>query len=437
MAIRLFGTNFTQKTNAESLATYISIPSANQPPASSPSAIFDGFTTDIIGVIEAVNSQNASNGSNAPPIAGNLSRDQVGALAMPQPLQEVLERNPSAPRPDIHPDFGTVSDYIGYIIQKERIHPDGESEIVDLIAIEDKDSYQFIDTKIAYGETYRYKIRSVFRFVSKPNQLAFEDSDFAISRVQSARYVDVNSIIIPAQTYYFDSAWSRPVESQTIESVRPNPPYNVKIIPNSYSKKIFVTWNQKTQNRDVVGFNIYRKEKEKPGDLFKRLNDKVIDIRDNGYADFDVFSDIDYVYAIEAVDFHGNFSKLSAQFSSRIKDTKSDEEICEQRQKFYEVEGLELNDRSKKKEQNLFVFKDHFTIHTNPLFSSPGGSKYYLLRMTSLDTGQKKEIKLNFTDSTIYHASARVPDRIRQVRIKDAIGFLTAEKLAAVRNLFR
>jgi hypothetical protein len=438
MAIKLYGTNFVPKTNKVSLAGYLAAPSPGQNPSSTPGAIFDGFDPSSINLLDVFNNPAAPVNANAgaSPIL-QLPRDQVEKLAMPQPLQDVLERNPSYPRPEIEPDFGTVSDYIGYVIQKERILPDGDSEIVDLIAIEGKDSFQFVDTKIAYGETYRYKIRTIFRFVSKPGQLAFEDSDFSITRVQSARYIDVNTIIIPSQTYYFDSAWSLPAEVQTTELVRPNPPYNVKVVPNSYSKKIFVTWNQKTQNRDVAGFNVYRKEKNQPNDLFKKLNDATIDIRNNSFLDFDIFADVEYVYAIESIDFHGNFSKLSAQFCSKIKEFKSDEYVCEMRQKFYETEGLELNERSKIHEQNLFVFKDHFTIHANPLFVSPGGNKFFLLRITSLDTGQKKEIKLNFTDSTIYHASAYVPDRLSQVTIKNAIGFMTAEKLAAVKNLFR
>lgn len=63
-------------------------------------------------------------------------------------------------------------DYIGYIIEKERLNKNtGEWERIDEYRIIGTSANSFTDTRIAYGESYRYRMRSVIKVsqsVQKP-----------------------------------------------------------------------------------------------------------------------------------------------------------------------------------------------------------------------------------------------------------------------------
>jgi hypothetical protein len=332
---------------------------------------------------------------------------------------------------DINLSLGLSSDYVGYVIEKARLTEDGQFSIVDIIAISGKNTTEFLDWKIAYGESYRYRIRTVFRFVNKHNLSMFADTDSAINREQSVKYVDSNTLIQPQKTFYFDSVYSDSTEIQVIESVRPNVPSNVRIFSNSKKREIFITWNQKNQNRDVVGFNVYRKTLREVNLPFVRLNNELIGIRENKFFDYDIEPDIDYIYAVEAVDFHGNFSSLSAQYYARIKEFVVDQQIHENSQKFFDVEGREIGESVENEESDLILCRKNFALNVNPLFQNTDENNTFVIKVTSLDTGHSKEIKINFRTLTIYHAGGYVPaPRQQYLPFPGALGFFDAETLA-------
>lgn len=305
----------------------------------------------------------------------------------------------------------TTSDYVGYIIEKSRVEEDGNFTVVDLIPVPGRMSSQFIDWKIAYGEVYRYKIRSVFRYVDYKGISLFFDSDSLISREEGIRFIDQSYVGNVNRTYYYDGLFSQATECQTTEQERPNPPNSVKIYSKSKMKNILITWAQKNTNRDVVGFNVYRK---KMGDLnFLKLNSEILSIRNNFYEDFDIDPEIDYVYAVEAVDYHGNFSKLSVQYSAKIKlFNLNDDFICESLPKFYEIEGKELFEERALKKNGPMICKSRVKINVNPLFVDTLGENNFVIRVSSLDCGQKKELKLKFKTMSIYHTSPYVPEEM-------------------------
>lgn len=312
------------------------------------------------------------------------------------------------PRGELTINHGNYSDYVGYVIEKSRYTEDGSYETIDLIAIEGKDGTEFIDWKIAYGEVYRYRIRSIFRFYNVNDLLMFFDSDDSLTRNQTTTYVD-RSLIPIRKVFYFDSSFSDPEECETTEIVRPNAPVNVRLFASSYDRKIFITWSQKNQNRDIVGFNVYKRAKNDENIIFSRVNSQPLDIRNNFYFDYDIEVDVDYLYTIESIDFHGNFSPLSAQYFIRTTSTSPDVRICEAKQKFYDIEGRELGEFKVTLGANAIIFKRNFAININPLFKNADIDDTFVLRATSLDTGQKKEIKLNFRTLTIYHSAGYVP----------------------------
>lgn len=59
-------------------------------------------------------------------------------------------------------------DYVGYIIEKERLNKDtGEWVRIDEYKIIGSDSNNFLDSRVAYGNFYRYRIRSVVKVTIK------------------------------------------------------------------------------------------------------------------------------------------------------------------------------------------------------------------------------------------------------------------------------
>jgi hypothetical protein len=315
------------------------------------------------------------------------------------------------PRVEIHDFLATrASDYIGYVIEKFRITEDGiDFELIDVIAIPQVSTLEYIDTKISYGEVYRYRIKSVFRFVNNFDLPMFGDSDASLNQKQTKNYIDQNQVVNLKKTYYYDSESSKPSVVSATESTRPDSPSAVRGFPNTKNKTIFLTWSQKNTNRDVSGFNVYRKEVSDKN--YTKLNSELLNIRENFYIDSDLKVDTDYVYSVESVDIHGNFSKLSVQLILKIKQVINfDQIITEEKQKIYKTEGFELNEASPEILSQLMIIKSSLKMNVNPLFRTADGDSVFVVKVTSLDTGQVKQFMLNFTSQTIYHITPPEPN---------------------------
>lgn len=291
------------------------------------------------------------------------------------------------------------SDYVGYVLYKERYDNINEVyEPIDIIVLADRNNNKWIDWKVAYGEVYRYKVRSIFRFVNSQNLLMYRDSDQLFDFSSQSSLFEHGIKAFP--TYYFDSKYSNEFEIETVEYKKPNPPGNIQIFPNSYKKQILITWTQKNENKDIIGFNIYKKTKDT---FFKKINTELIDIRNNFFIDSSIDFEIDYIYAVESIDVHDNFSSLSAQYQAKITYQNFETQRCEIKPFLFENEGLSLLNlevQKEKKENNTEYFNDSFKLVVNPLVDS---NDTFLLKILSLDTGIQKELKINFTITTIYH----------------------------------
>lgn len=334
--------------------------------------------------------------------------------------------------------YSDVSEYIGYIILKERLDPIEEIfEPVDLIVIPRRDTTNWIDWKIAYGETYRYKIRSVYKFINRDSsRTIYADSDALIDRSGSAAVFD--SGILFNNAYYFDSVYSEPFLIDAIDTTPPDPPYDLQVYPNSRKKYVFLTWNQKQQNKDIAGFNIYRKLANDK-DKFKRLNGLLIEPRNNFFIDFSIKEDIDYVYAVETIDIHANRSNLSVQKIASIKSLPIEQiERCENPIKIWAPIGLTINQLRPQKEKEILQFNKKLSILINPLFTNLEENTTYLIKIMSLDIFKEKEIKLNFKTKIINHIT-NIPrvevsdisedERIRRARDEAIIPFPLRETL--------
>lgn len=304
------------------------------------------------------------------------------------------------------------TEYIGYVISKEKLDKEtGDYQLVDYFIIKRRSQTELIDWKIGYGETYRYKIRSVYQYVNHDRIPIFQDTDSLLTRTEQVNLFAVSGL--GSYLYYFDGDFSNNKDVECVEFRRPDFPYKVQIFPNSQKRYICLIWNQKNQNRDVKGFNVYRKDTNKKS-FFKKINNDLLEIRHNFFIDFAVEIDQEYIYAIEAVDVHDNFSTLSIQMIAKIIPFDVDLGKNEDLPIFHKDAGRELVEQLvlyRNKDEYTY-FKDKFTVVTNPVFAEHESGKTFTLKVLSLDTLQTKQIKIKFNLNTIYH---RTLD-IREVR---------------------
>ncbi len=350
-------------------------------------------------------------------------RDQLDRVTTSPILDEVLNTIPEI--------MNDHSRYIGYVLIKEILDDDGTTIPVDMIVIPDINTTHYFDYKIAYGKTYRYKIRSIFKFVNRNPSIAniIQDTDATIRTSGSAQFYfgQVRTI----NSHYFDSEFSDAVDVEALEFDRPKHP-ELQVYPNSEKKEVFLTWTQKDSSRDVSGYNVYRK---KISDLnFTKLNQEPISKRNNFYTDIEVQPDVEYVYAVESIDYHFNFSKLSNQIVCKIGyyNVQSSER-CEAENYVLKPAGLEIG-------EDLVVFskykyfKKKFKIIANPVFNKLRENVVYVLKIKSLDTGEEKEIKLNFKSLLINTEPVRVRqefDEILQTTVREQ------DRVAQVGNRLR
>lgn len=294
------------------------------------------------------------------------------------------------------------STYIGYTIIKERLRdPESELwEVVDFIPIPDRKKTYFIDTRIAYGESYRYRIRSVFKFVNYKDLTMFSDyKDKDTSFDNNSLYVFTGGQNFK-NVYYFDSSLSDPSIVPVVESVRPDPPHFIQIFPNPKKKNILIMWNQKQQQKDVIGFNIFRRTNNSN---FQKLNNFIIPARSNFFLDENVEYETDYIYAIESLDAHDQSSKLSFQYSAKLKEQDFLVGNTNYPNKLIVDQNLEFTDQVEENSIESIYFRNKLDLIINPLFPSRDVNLNYLIKVMSIDTMQQKEIKLNFDTNIIIH----------------------------------
>lgn len=360
---------------------------------------------------------------------GSTNSDLVGADLGPR-LGGIIDLPADDPRASVDGAATTIpvpnsvipvvkSGYAGYVIQKDRWSEEEQSFIPeDVILINGRTNTKWIDWKIAYNESYRYKVRSIFRFVNRDNLTMYEDSDELSDYSVPFATFDEGSIS-SFDSYFYDSKFSLDCNLYVEDLVPPPPPDNVRIYPNSKEKSIFITWNQKNKNKDVLGFNVYKKKEGES--FFRKQNSELIGIRDNFFIDYSIEFGEYGTYAIEAVDVHYNYSNLSAQYKARIIEQNIDlPKRCEELPQFIRDKGERIGELvpvlTSGRPDNLVFFDDKFKIRINPLYKHLDRNDPFLLKIRSLDTFMEKEIKIDFKINTIYHKTPlNIEERVRNI----------------------
>lgn len=308
-------------------------------------------------------------------------------------------------REDVIVSLGEKTRYVAYVIFKE-MYDDLTDEFipVDVIVVRNINTTSLIDWKVAYGSSYRYKIRTVAKFIVPKEFPIYQDSDATFSEKVSDAFFRDSAIL--GSGFYYDSEFSDIITVDTLEDRIPDPAYNVKIFPNSKKKNILLTWCQKNQNKDVLGFNVFRKENIK-NSFFEQINRDLLSVRDNLYLDTTVLMDKEYIYTIQTVDIHDNKSLLSAQYKVSLKDQNIEHDRVENKVSFFAEEGLILDENPTVKQKEIIEFDKKFEVVINPLFVNLDTDTTFLIKVKSLDTFMIKDVKLNFTTKIINHTKPK------------------------------
>lgn len=339
-----------------------------------------------------------------------IQADDPQSLGITQQEDEILsERIRLSTQPDSIAGPNDYSRYIGYVVYKE-IYDEDISEFVpiDLIVVLDNRKTSIVDAEISYNKTYRYRVRSIFKFVNSENLPLFSDKDTIVDQ----RILDKLDSALGPGIFYYDSRFSNEAIFDIVDEKRPSAPFNVQIYPDSINKKLFITWNQKQDQRDVVGFNVYRRTTDS---AFRRINFDLIQVRNNFFIDKDVKQDVLYIYAIESVDVHDNFSTLSSQCASKILEQNFEFGRSEFKSYIFEQREMELGDQPQDEVSNndSVRFSRDLKFYINPIFQNLDRETNFLIKITSLDTFIEKQLVLNFKFNIITH---RDDDRFAPIR---------------------
>jgi hypothetical protein len=384
-------------------------------------------------------------------------------------------------------------DYVGYIIEKQRLDKQsGRWVPIDEYKIIGSAAANFKDSRVAYGQTYRYRIRSIVSVTYKKEKESHESlelvedvrrrekrqikrqlrqrltplsnidritnlglsnklstgkvsttygllknlklrsdenrTEFVKSvefperlkntrRLRNLRVRDldimkgsisqerlqkqlnraISSIkenVIEYESFYYES---RPSKNWLIvnvaESIPPPPPSAIKITPNSTHKTITINWLAPANSqRDIRKFSLYHKNAVE--DRFRKVESFALD--ENIYVSSKFDFDSKHIFALTSTDVHGMESFLSTQIQVEFNPNYAIEK-AEKPLKWISGSGAKPDEsnvvfKSFLEPQDPIVAKESVTFSLKPHFNEE--NKKLFVRITSLDTHEKKEFNL-------------------------------------------
>lgn len=295
-------------------------------------------------------------------------------------------------------------EYVGYLIEKYERQQSGLFTLTEKIVVPSRDTSFYVDTKIAYGKIYRYRIRAVIRWSRKKNQTDPQNEKYIIT--------------------FFASDWgSTWAYASCIDNQPPPPPDELTVIPQSGKKRVIVTARLPfNDQKDINKMSILRKVRDNTtgitGDwvIVKSTSNAAASPGNLIFFDTDVeyFQDSgkSYIYAAICESLHGERSVLSEQISAKISSQYySRGEILNQ---FVSCAGVSLENSGVFSSNPPMRTKTHLVIKPKPteIGSNPGNvsllftGRYtagrseikasdYLVRVLSLDTGEKRDYSIS------------------------------------------
>lgn len=325
---------------------------------------------------------------------------------------------PSFPSP---PGLRPV-EYIGYILEKYRRNASGVFERVTEIEITDKDQNDYIDTKVVYGEIYRYRIKALLRW-TRPNNIG----PLGPEPLQVTQNGSQTKSTAPFKSSYFAGEWSRNWAYGTvIDTTPPPPPDELVVRPESSRKRVHVTFKlPHNPQKDINSMVLLRKVQSSSGqDLTEWEVLTEYGSKNSGmelapqnvlYIDDDVNffqkSRVRYLYSAQTHTRHGEVSGLSDQLATRLNsewrvqgEMPVDFVSCAgvKPEHFGAFSTIPL--RRMASELIAVPKRDGARLNSDAVFSGRNGQsnaildqKDYVVRIESLDTGEVRDIDVSVT----------------------------------------
>lgn len=261
--------------------------------------------------------------------------EMMSAIAPQLPQLEMLSRTnfknlprqinpPSLPSPKMKP-----LEYIGYIIEKYKRQTSGAFIKVEEIDVPIRDADFYIDTKVLYGEVYRYRIKTVVRWTrTKDHDIAGPDPTI------ETKFGSQTAAVSTHKSSYFTSEWGHEwAYGSCIDDQPPLPPDELTVRPESHKKRIVVTFRlPDNPQRDILKMRLYRKVQDENGrDISDWMQVQESNATNRGIdfapsnviyfdtsVDFSQKSHMKYIYAAMCISRHGEDSTLSEQLAARL-----------------------------------------------------------------------------------------------------------------------
>jgi hypothetical protein len=335
--------------------------------------------------------------------------------------------------------------YTGYLIEKyEQLN--GVFQLKELIGIGDPDVNEYYDTKVRYGGLYRYRIRSVIRWVRPASLGATGVDPTAQSNLQSnGSYQNISTTsLTPNIVSYLGGEWNnRWAVAQIIDDQSPNPPDQLEVRPQSGKKQIIVTFQLPDNSQfDIFQMNLWRRIVDANGrDIVPWTMISSFDMSRPGYyEDRDVdfipvvppgsnyVSPARYVYSVTCTSVHNGESVMSEQIGARLNNEwlQKGEFPAE----FFSSRGVDrIRDNGVFSTIPVRVYKTHIIVvpqntsdSKNPAQVIVTGQERwgkrmlngnrYILRLHSLDTGETFDVDFSTGLTNLQPQKIQIPSNI-------------------------
>lgn len=366
-----------------------------------------------------------------PGIAGFFSDDRISAASDPHQLTSIMSlaqlaanlemisefnqvdgKRVPAPEFPAPADFLGVS-YIGYIIEKHRVHADGSLSLAETITIDDPTTVEYVDRNVLFGTTYSYRMRSVVRW-TRSRGLGFSGT------VKTDIIAQNLSTTGPA-TYicsFYAGDWSPWSKTIVADTKLPDPPDEIHVRTLSHKSEVHITWKiPDNSQRDLMNFVLYRKVRRGKQDasewkeiaVLPATNGLYID-RSIGYVEDD--PDVDHVYAMRSETVHGEVSLLSTQLACVL--TRNYQTIGEEPIRFVSHPGVPLDAHGQLATIPVRLVQEPLSpsrvmrlslregVSAMPLFT-----KTYVIRVTSELTGETADLRVSVDSAEVGFRRAR------------------------------
>ena len=208
---------------------------------------------------------------------------------------------------------------VGFVVEKYSLNFDGTIKVYDSIIYTSPVYRSFTDSNVAYGRSYRYRIRCIYA------------CEFEVTLVNGGNDVGLYKITVPLVSNGKDAL------VDCIDRVAPPPPVDLRFRYLGEAQGLAVTWQFPVNlQRDIKKFQVYRRSNiSEPFRLLRvfDFDDSIIKTEDPDlipaqlittstlpctlYKDASFTKDSKFIYAIVAVDAHG----LSSNYSMQIEVT--------------------------------------------------------------------------------------------------------------------